>query len=302
MRTITTWLEKRLGPTHQASSGHEITACCPICPDGDTGYHLYYNPTKNVWTCFKCGASGQGLDLVMQVDNVNALTAARVLSPHVYLPPKPVKSITELPEWYKPLLPKEPDAKLGWNSVYTYASNRGFSDSQIEFYGFGYAVGSYRHRNRLIIPVERGYYQARACNKSTKPRYINPDVPKADRLFNYRFLGSKHIAVCEGCISAIAATAKQDDPPALAILGKNITPEQSKRIVDSYPAAVDIAFDAGTETDDGTLEFASYLYSHDIAVIIRSYKFGDPDECQEYAAYTYKPSYRLKARLLRVRI
>lgn len=295
-RTITTWLEKRLGPSRP--SGSELTVCCPLCPDGDDKYHLSYNPHKDVWHCFKCDAAGQGLDLIMQVDNVNALTAARLLSPKVYILPKPVKTVTDLPEWYKPLLPESD--KIGWKAVYSYAIARGFTPAQIEFYGFGFAVGDYKHRSRLIIPIERGYYQARVITKSAKPKYINPDVPKGNRLFNHRFLGCKHIAICEGCISAIAAST--EDIPALAVLGKSVLAEQAKRIADSNPAVVDIAFDAGTETSDSTLEFASYLHSRDIAVVIRSYQFGDPDECKEFTCYSYKPSYKLQARLLRLNL
>lgn len=296
MKTITTWLEKRLGPSRQASNGSELSVCCPFC--GDDKYHLAYNPQKDVWHCFKCEASGQGLDLIMRVDSVSALTAARLLSPHVVIPPKPVKVLTDLPEWYQPLLPQSD--KIGWKAVYDYALSRGFTPEQIEFYGFGFAVGDYKHRNRLIIPIERGYYQARACTQSAKPKYINPDVPKGNRLFNHRFLGSRHIAVCEGCISAIAAST--DDIPAIAVLGKSVLIEQAKRIVDSKPAVIDIAFDAGTETSDATIEFASYLYSYDITVFIRSYQFGDPDECKDYFTYQYKPSYKLQARLMRLKV
>lgn len=301
-RNIAAWIEKRLGPTRQASSHYELAVCCPLCPDGDSGYHLYYNPQKNLYHCFKCGAAGQGLDLVMQVDNVNALTAARALAPHVYMPPKPVKVLTDLPSWYVPLLPRPNELKLNWHNAYNYAISRGFTEAQIEFYGFGWADGDYKLRNRLVIPIERGYYQARACSKSMKPKYINPDVPKGNRLFNYRFLGHTRLAVCEGCISAIAATAIQDDPPALAVLGKAVLPEQAKRIVESNPAVIEIAFDAGTETEDKTIEFASYLYSHDIQVVIRSYKFGDPDECSEYTTWLYKPTYKLQARLMRIKV
>lgn len=298
-RNIVSWLEKRLGPTRQASSHSEITVCCPLCPDGDAGYHLYYNPHKNVFNCFKCGSSGQGLDLVMAVDNVNALTAARALSPHVPTLPKPIKVITDLPDWYKPLIPKPDEPKPVYSLAYNYALARGFTESAMLKYGLGYVLGDYKHRNRLIFPVERGYYQARACFKFMKPKYINPDVPKGDRLFGYNYLGSSKLAVCEGCISAIAAFT--EDIPAIAVLGKTVLPEQAKRIVDSHPAVIEIAFDAGTETADGTLEFAEYLHSYDITVIIRSYKFGDPDECKEYSKWEYKPTYKLQARLMRIK-
>lgn len=298
MRDITKWLERKLGPSLEASRGDELRVCCPLCED--EGYHLYYNPTKNLWLCFRCNATGAGLDLVMEVDGVDALTAAKVLAPSIQRPPKPVKELHEMPAWYVPLLQAE-DHKAGWQRVYDYTLARGFSAEQVAFYGFGYAVGNYDYRGRLIIPVERGYFQARATTSTQKPKYVNPDVPKGNRLFNYRFLGASRLAVCEGCISAIKATAKPGDPPALAVLGKAVTREQAKRIADARPEVVDIAFDAGTETSDPTLEFADYLHSRDIWVNIRAYKFGDPDECSKYDLYSYSPTYKLKARLDRIR-
>lgn len=295
MKNISAWITRRLGPTRL--SGDELIVCCPYCDD--TAGHMYYNQRKNVFNCFKCNTSGQGLDLIMFVDRVNALTAAQFLSPSRLNPPKASPKLSELPGWYKPLLPEPDEPIAGYRQVLNYTLARGFTESQINFYSFGYAQGDYKHRSRLIIPVERGYFQARATTKIQKPKYLNPDSPKENRLFNYRFLGASRLAICEGVISAIAASTP--DCPAVAILGKKALPEQMKRITDSKPVSIEIAFDAGTETDDSTMELAQYFYSYDIFVHIRSYKFGDPDECSEYTLYRYSPTYRLKSKLLRVK-
>lgn len=274
-----------------------MAVCCPHC--SDEKYHLYYSLQKDVWNCFKCNASGRGIDLIISVTGMDVYTAAKFLSPGKPLQPKPVKEISEMPKWYVPLIPKHLVPKPGYDAVYNYALQRKFTTAQIEFYGFGYSVGDYLNRARLIIPVERGYYQARALSKLQVPKYLNPDVPKEDRIFNYRFLGHKRIAICEGVISAIAAT--REDCPALAVLGKTVTDEQRKRIVNSKPEVVELSFDAGTEKDDATLELAGYLHSYGIMVYIRSYAFGDPDECTDFNLYRYTPNYELRARLDRVK-
>lgn len=298
-KNIVTWLEKNLGPSKTSHAGAELAVCCPFCDDDK--YHLYYNQVKDVWNCFKCNSSGRGLDLIISVTGMDAYTAAKFLSPGKPILPQPVRELSEMPSWYSPLIPKPLVPKPGFDAVYNYALQRKFTTAQIEFYGFGYAIGDYTNRARLIIPVERGYYQARAISKLQVPKYLNPDVSKSDRLFNYRFLGCKRIAVCEGVISAIAAT--KDDCPALAVLGKSVTDEQRKRIADSKPEVVEIAFDAGTEKSDTTLDFAKYLHSRGITVIIRSYAWGDPDENREgYDTYTYTPSWALRARLDRVKV
>lgn len=296
-KNIVKWLEKNLGPTRSSHNGSELSVCCPFCEDSK--FHLYYNVQKDVWNCFKCNSSGRGLDLIISYTGVDAYTAARYLSPAKVLPVKPEPPLTVMPIWYQPLLPEPKQLKPGYNLIYNYALSRKFTRAQIEFYGFGYAVGDYACRNRLIIPVERGYYQARAINKSQEPKYKNPEYPKEDRLFNHRFLGSKHIAICEGAFSAIAAT--RDSCPAVAILGKKATYEQMIRIARSKPDMVDIAFDAGTEWLDTTVGLAKFLYSYDIQVRIRHYKFGDPDECSEFELTTYNPSYQFTARLERLK-
>lgn len=295
MRNIVTWLEKNLGPSR--SNGSEIAVCCPFCDDSK--FHLYYNQIKDVWTCFKCNSSGRGLDLIISYEGVDAYTAARYLNPVKPLQPKPVNILKEMPSWYIPLLPEPKQLKPGYSQVYQYALNRKFTRAQIEFYGFGYAVGDYDYRNRLIIPVEMGYFQARAVTKSQEPKYKNPVSPKEDRLFNHRFLGSKHLAICEGCFSAIAAT--REDCPAIAVLGKKATYEQMLRIARSKPVTVDIAFDAGTEWEDSTVELAKFLFSYDIRVNIRHYDFGDPDECSEFELTSYNPIYQFTARLERLK-
>jgi len=297
-RSIDKWLERKLGPARV--NGVEYNVCCPFCDNG-TDFKLYYNAQKDVFNCFKCGASGKGIDLIMQVQSCSVLMAKSYLQPsNIKLPPS--KVLTSLPDWYQPLLPNPTASKPGYEAVYNYATqSRHFTTAQIEFYGLGYAVGNYKLMSRLIIPIERGYYQARAIYKNKIPKYINPDVPKDGRLFNYRFLGQPHIAICEGCISAIAAMSIPGDPPALATLGKTATYEQMKRIADAGTKCVELAYDAGTEYSDSTLDFAGYLYSRDIEVIIRSYTFGDPDECNDYVRYAYTPKYKLKARLSRLR-
>lgn len=236
----------------------------------------------------------------MMHEGIDAYTAAKYLTQTrqpIYIQSK-VEPLKEMPDHYKPLLPQPNPLPAEYKYIYKYALVRKFSTAQIEFYGLGLSI-DYKYRCRLIIPVERGYFQARAIFGQTKPKYTNPEHPKEDRLFNHRFLGYKRIAICEGAFSAIAAS-RDKDCPAVAILGKKATYEQMLRIARSKPEVVEIAFDAGTETDDSTLELAGFLHSHNIMVYIRAYEFGDPDECDKYNIYRFTPSYTLRARLSRI--
>lgn len=298
-KSILSWLEKNLGPSRSSHNGTELSVCCPFCDD--TKYHLYYNTQKDVWNCFKCNSSGRGLDLIMMHEDIDAYTAAMYLSQGpkpIYKQPK-VEPLKEMPSHYKALLPVPNPLPIEYAYIYKYALRRKFTLPQIEFYGLGLST-DHAYRCRLIIPVERGYFQARAIFQQTKPKYTNPEHPKEDRLFNHRFLGYKRIAICEGAFSAIAAS-RDTNCPAVAILGKKATYEQMLRIARSKPEMVEIAFDAGTESDDSTLELAEFLRSYGIAVYIRAYEFGDPDECSQYNIYRYTPTYGLRARLARIK-
>lgn len=42
----------------KTTSSEELRFCCPRCYDAN--FHLYYNPGKSVFNCFKCGYSGHG--------------------------------------------------------------------------------------------------------------------------------------------------------------------------------------------------------------------------------------------------
>ncbi|MEW5934870.1 MAG: CHC2 zinc finger domain-containing protein [Bacillota bacterium] len=46
-------------------SGSEWRACCPFC--GDAKFHLYLNPQKNAWHCFRCGEGGGVRDLLVKM-------------------------------------------------------------------------------------------------------------------------------------------------------------------------------------------------------------------------------------------
>jgi len=46
-------------------AGGEFRACCPFC--GDQKFHLYLNPRKNAWHCFRCGEGGGVRDLLQKM-------------------------------------------------------------------------------------------------------------------------------------------------------------------------------------------------------------------------------------------
>lgn len=49
-----------LGSGPKPAGNGEVRYCCPLC--GDQKYHLYANPVKGVWHCFRCGAAGRWVD------------------------------------------------------------------------------------------------------------------------------------------------------------------------------------------------------------------------------------------------
>jgi hypothetical protein len=75
------------------------------------------------------------------------------------------------------------------------------------------------------------YYQARGLMNSIEPKYLNPIYPKKDALFynmERKLRKRDYLFVVEGIFKAL--NLWRIDEPAVAILGKEITVEQIKKI------------------------------------------------------------------------
>jgi DNA primase len=287
--SIDDWLHANFD-VRPVSSSDELTICCPFCSN-DTKYHMYVSTVKPVAYCHKCGWAGGYIKLIQEHTGTESYAEAfrQLTKPTVNINDyqtvvqqlrqrklEPIK-LTEMPEWYVPFIPDSmlqvkpnvPNAKLALR----YALKR-LSIDEIVHYGIGYCDDvNHQLALRLIIPIERGYYQARAINTHSRQKYINPTFEIEDRLFNAQALTQyKHIFITEGAISAIAVGMD-----AVATLGANgATALQRKRLVRSKVERFTIIVEPEAVAHRKAIELADYLAGYGKRITLRLYRSGDP--------------------------
>lgn len=250
----------------------ELQVNCAYCDDSKN--HMYINLERNVYHCFKCGRGGTIIGLAIDVTKYPLHRAIGEL----YKVPsmvefhkmgKPARKIhtVGLPEDFENLLYSDaPEAKL----MRSYLSNRGITSWHISRYNLGLSP---KVENRIIIPVEEDYWQARRLYEWMEPKYKNPELDARKYLFNSSALSSyDEVVVCEGCFSAISVGAN-----AIALLGKEAPIEKVRRIADSMAKRIIIALDS--DANKHALALASMLYKLcDKEVTMWTYANGDPAE------------------------
>lgn len=302
-RAVLRWLEYEFGDVVSAKGGAEQRVNCPFCPIPDTKHHLYVSMRKPVAHCFRCDWSGSHFDMIREVTDADSyaeiwkiLKSPKTVADYKTVAEQLVRcqeyevlehQILSMPLWFSTF--KDNHASVSAKMILKYALKRVDMNTVVD-YNFGYCKDMNSiYRMRLIIPVERGFFQARAINPGSAVKYLSPSLPVGDRLFNYNALSMyEHVFICEGIFSAIAL-----GNAAVAVLGKSANDEQMRRLASSDTTAFTIAFDADTQFSDGVNELAKYLSAHDKCVRIREYVEGDPDSCNEFNEIEYDLKYRI---------
>ena len=256
---------------------------CPFCDDNKK--HCYISMHKHLVHCFKCGYKSNWVSFVIKsMGNITYIEAMTML----YIKPsmldyenvisKPVinnkASTAELPSDFKPLY------SMGAHNIYrSYMLNRGIPVDLWKRYNLGMA--EITHPYRIIIPIEKGYYQGRAIFKYIQPKYINPKVEAKNVLFNSRALKLyDEIIVCEGAFSAMMAGDN-----AIALIGKEPTDEKIDRLLATDVSTFILAIESGAFKSMRKL--ADALHCNNRKVIIWKYLTGDPADSTDYIEMEY---------------
>lgn len=250
---------------------------CPFCDD--TKRHLYISKEKHTTHCFRCGYKASWIKFVMDVtgyDYSRALGELYVI-PRMVNYDRKISSLNlestddgeqeeaELPEGFTALTKTD---DLMARKAKKYLRLRGFPKRYWKRYNLGV---TYMMPGRVIIPIERGYWQARRIFKGMEPKYLNPRNSARDIIFNAEALRLySEIVICEGAFSAMAVGEN-----AIALIGKEPTAEKVERI----STAIDIdrfiiALEPGAF---GTMKrLADALYNNGRNVLLWRYLQGDP--------------------------
>jgi DNA primase len=209
----------------------------------DKKKHLYVNPRKGKFQCFKSGVGGSigyllrllGLDSaeapITQEDFQSLRERVLKLGSASSLSELPV---ADLPEWAVPV-------EAG-SEVHRYLHSRGVSEGDIQYYRLHEGTGD--HVGWVVVPSYVGGRCEYWVSRSTRRKiYMNPEVDRRrhvvfleQALENSSPLGS--VIVCEGVFSALAAGRD-----AVATLGKLVTEAQLRRMWDAGVRQVTLALD-----------------------------------------------------------
>lgn len=272
---------------------------CPFC-DHDYKQHLHISLVKNAIHCFKCGYGGSWVNFVMTILGCSYAEAIQEL----YVVPKIREDISEVvyeqltkkpieqSSSHKLKLPVDFQLLKESNSapakqVMRYLNNRGFAKEDWEFYNFGICTAT--HPFRVIIPVEDGYYQARAITSWMQPKYLNPKTEARHFIFNSAALELyDEVVICEGVFNAMTVGKN-----AIAIIGKELPLEKLQRLVDSKVKGFIVALDYDAEKH--AVKIADSLYRAGKSV--RFWKFKTEADLADgglFEEFDYDISARLK--------
>ena len=268
----------------------DIRVDCPFCGD-DYKQHLHISIDKQAVHCFRCGYSSSWVGLVMDVTGLPYHLALGEL----YVTPKirgDIKDevIARLTRWgqddvYLKQFTLPRDFKLlqhAKNKVAKaakkYLIGRGFGSWYWKRYRLGVAL---TQGLRVIIPIERDYWQARTIYLWDAPKYINPKDKAGDVIFNSSALELyDQVVICEGAFSAMAIGEN-----AVALIGKEPTRSKIKRLMATDVEKYIIALEPNAY--DTMRKLADALSRSDKQVEIWAYDDGDPATGDSYDVLEY---------------
>lgn len=301
---IEQWLQSNFDIVKHTND--DMLVCCPFCNTLDTKFHMHVSINKSVAHCFRCDWGGSHFRLVQEFTGAESyaeifqqLESPTTIRDYVAIAERLEKrkeqprALVDMPEWYHPFQTQPRMELYPYHAhiVLRYALTR-LSLENIIHYGLGYC---YDVDNplalRLVIPIERGYYQARFISNKTDRKYLNPDFPIEDRLFNYEALECfESCFICEGAISAIATGRN-----AMATLGANgATPEQRRRLIKSRVKQFTLVVEPEQVAIDQAIELGGYLTGYGKPVRIRQFRDGDPADGGMYKEFDYGLGWRLE--------
>jgi hypothetical protein len=265
--------------------GNDYHVNCPFCTERlqstDIKGHLNVSVVKHVAHCYRCDYAGSWIKLVMDITGLPYYAAMSEL----YSVPKLAKfkdvsdlltvtkvhkavKLSHLPEDFHRLYQ---DDSFEAAPYVKYMRRRGIKEAMWDKHDLGYAASI---TLRVIIPIEKGYWQARTITHWMAPKYLNPVVPARELIFNAEAMQQyDEVVICEGAISAMAVGHN-----AMALISKEATKERLERILASDVSTFVIALEPQAYGSMGKLMDA--LYRNGRRVIVWNYSRGDPADKQ----------------------
>ena len=247
--------------SHNEDSG-EVSFNCPACAEdkglpngkGDGKFKLAVNYKINTFQCWVCkfenNMHGKVPILIKRYGNKRILKEYEIVRPSIHdanHKPKDETTKLTLPKGFKKL--SECTYKdFNYVKAYDYITKRGITDHMINQFNIGYTtVGNYH--NRVIIPSyddtgDLNYFVSRSWDKWKKPKYLNPDVPKQEFIFNENLINwDGTIYLVEGVFDHIVI------PNSIPLLGKTMYNRLKSALLKNAKSDVVILLDDDAKDD-----------------------------------------------------
>lgn len=205
------FIESVFGRGRLSRDGKNFDVRCPVCASSDrTKLKLSFLVPNDVGHCWVCGEHGSLWKFIRNFGSKEDLLEYREkFLPkdgsvrHVWSDDEKPKQALKLPDGFKMLAmcmsSLEPDVR----AALKYCLKRNLTEADLWRYRLGIAP-SFGWKRRIIIPSfdvdgKLNYYVGRAIDQGRRPKYENPDVNRADVIFNEIDVDWKQrVTLCEG--------------------------------------------------------------------------------------------------------
>ena len=290
----------------KGASGLELRICCPFCPETDRKYHMYINPQKEVYNCWRCHKSGTLRSLLGELyssdfQQERAMAVQRdeplpedIMSPGLTVPVNSLDSVHPAIEYLTRIRKRTFDANELFTSFgvryCTHGDKIHLQNQGCDFdttntlvfpvWMFGKIVG---WQSRLMYDPDKlddSACEALAFRKDEDgdwcrpPKYLtSPGFKKGRVLYNFDLARKyEYVVVTEGVFDAMSA-----GPCAVATFGTGIS-EQQCRLLKSYWQTVIIMLDPDG-TDQATEDLYNELHRAVNVVHVKLKGYKDPGDC-----------------------
>ena len=232
------------------TNGSGLRAHCPIPDHQGKSDSFSANTEKNVFQCFSCGAKGNVLDLVQKMEGGSIKECAEKLAdwfglngerparqdaePRKTEQPEPKPLLVNVPlkdKWSKPGKPS--DGRLKGIEYHPYIEGRGFTKELCDEFGVGYCSKG-KMAGRVVFPIcnpagDVVAYCGRAVDEGLEPRWLQPEgFHKSLELYGIEKASGRSVVIVESFWGVLACARAELPIPAVALMGKTMSDEQSK--------------------------------------------------------------------------
>ncbi len=261
-------LLSRLGIDFIESGGGELRINCLHCDDNK--HHLYINPSKGVFHCFKCGWSGGIKKLIYEIKQIYRVELPEEIDDsylgfeeyHIDNEVKNKFIACKLPAGYFKLAN---EIGTGKEKALQYLFSRNIDFPTIEKYEIGYCnMGSFG--GRIIFPI---YYHGKLMSYIGRdilgrvPKVLNPPIWEADPPSRYLYnfdeaIFFPRLVITEGVFDCLTLQTIDAYTCAVASFGKKLTSAQIDLILSERFEEIIFAWDGDAVNE--ALKYSKLFY------------------------------------------